>query len=157
VTPTIRTKEQTQIGIYWAYDGTPSLCALPRLYNKIAVHIADQMGTSLNTIEFVRLLALENVAMADAAIAVWESKYCYNYWRPVTGIREFDDGTDPTGAGDGNIEAIRDPTYSLLAARRAGKQTHGAELHTTLPFLPIRTPRVRRCPFLDLAQLLQDQ
>ena len=47
-TPTTRTAEQTQIGIFWAYDGTPSLCAPPRLYNQITMHIADQMGTSAN-------------------------------------------------------------------------------------------------------------
>lgn len=56
---TVRTDEQTGIGIFWAYDGTPSLCA----------------------------------PMADAAIAIWESKYYYNFWRPVTGIREADAGT----------------------------------------------------------------
>jgi hypothetical protein len=36
-TPTVRTERQKFIGIYWAYDGTPSLCAPPRLYNQIAV------------------------------------------------------------------------------------------------------------------------
>lgn len=77
VTPTVRTAEQTGIGIYWAYDGTPSLCAPPRLYNQIATQIADQMA--LNAIELVRLLALVNTAMADAGIAIWESKYYYNY------------------------------------------------------------------------------
>ena len=46
ITPTERTPEQTEIGIYWAYDGTPSLCAPPRLYNQIAVQIADQMGSN---------------------------------------------------------------------------------------------------------------
>ncbi|HEX8090360.1 MAG TPA: vanadium-dependent haloperoxidase, partial [Blastocatellia bacterium] len=86
VTPTERTAEQTEIGIYWAYDGTPSLCAPPRLYNQIAVQIADQMGS--NTVELARLLALMNVAMADAGIAIWESKYFYQCWRPITGIRE---------------------------------------------------------------------
>jgi hypothetical protein len=35
VTPTQRTEDQTNAGIYWAYDGTPSLCAPPRLYNQI--------------------------------------------------------------------------------------------------------------------------
>ncbi len=48
VTPTVRTEEQTDIGIYWAYDGTPSLCAPPRLYNQIAVQIADQMELKCN-------------------------------------------------------------------------------------------------------------
>ena len=43
VTSTQRTAEQTTIGIFWAYDGTPSLCAPPRLYNQITMQIADQM------------------------------------------------------------------------------------------------------------------
>ena len=100
ITLTERTAEQTETGIYWAYDGTPSLCAPLRLYNQITMQIADQMGT--NVVELARLLALVNVAMADAAIAIWESKYYYELWRPVTGIREANAGTGPTGAGDGN-------------------------------------------------------
>ena len=62
---TQRSEEQTFIGIFWAYDGTPSLCAPPRLYNQITVQIADQRR--LSAIQFARLLALVNVAMADAA------------------------------------------------------------------------------------------
>jgi hypothetical protein len=114
VTPTERTVEQTEIGIYWAYDGTPSLCAPPRLYNQIAVQIADQMGS--NVVELVRLLALVNVAMADAGIAIWESKYYYEFWRPIIGIREADEGTGPTGAGDDNTATIGDLTFSPLGA-----------------------------------------
>ena len=114
VAPTIRTPEQTEIGIYWAYDGTPSLCAPPRLYNQIAGQIAEQRRT--NVVDLARLLALVNVAMADAGIAIWESKYFYQYWRPVTGIRESDAGTGPTGAGDGNPATIGAPTYSPLGA-----------------------------------------
>ena len=114
VTPTVRTPEQTGIGIYWAYDGTPSLCAPPRLYNQVTTQIADQMG--LNAIELARLLALVNTAMADAGIAIWESKYYYDYWRPVTGIREADEATGPTGKGDGNPATVGDPDYSPLGA-----------------------------------------
>ena len=114
VTPTIRTPDQTIAGIYWAYDGTPSLCAPPRLYNQIAMQIADQMGT--NMIQTARLLALVNTAMADAGIAIWESKYYYQFWRPVTGIRESDQGTGPTGAGDGNPDTVGDVTFSPLGA-----------------------------------------
>lgn len=114
VTPTERTPEQTFIGVFWAYDGTPSLCAPPRLYNQIAVHIADQMRTS--ELELARLLALINVAMADAGLAVWESKYHYDLWRPITGIRESDSGTGPTGLGDGNVATIGDPTFRPLGA-----------------------------------------
>jgi len=115
-TPTIRTADQTNIGIFWAYDGTPSLCAPPRLYNQIAMHIAEQMGTTANPLELARLLALVNVSMADAGIAVWESKYFYQYWRPVTGIRESDPGTGPTGAGDGNLATIGDTSFTPLGA-----------------------------------------
>jgi hypothetical protein len=115
-TPTVRTAEQTQIGIYWAYDGTPSLCAPPRLYNQVARRIARQMGTDDNVVELARLLALVNVAMADAGIAVWESKYYYQYWRPVTGIREADERTGPTGLGDGNAATAADPNFSPLGA-----------------------------------------
>jgi hypothetical protein len=113
-TRTERTAEQTEIGIYWAYDGTPSLCAPPRLYNQIATQIAEQMRS--NVVETARLLALVNVAMADAGIAVWESKFHYQFWRPVTGIREADAGTGPTGVGDGNPATAGDPTFSPLGA-----------------------------------------
>jgi hypothetical protein len=113
-TPTERTAEQTQIGIYWAYDGTPSLCAPPRLYNQIAVQIADQMGS--DEMELARLLALVNVAMSDAGTAIWESKYFYNFWRPVTGIREADAGTGPTGMGDGNDATVGDPNFMPFGA-----------------------------------------
>jgi hypothetical protein len=113
-TPTQRTPEQTFIGTFWAYDGTPSLCAPPRLYNQITVHIANQ--TKLSTLELARLLALANVAMADAAMTVWESKFYYDFWRPVTGIRESDLGTGPTGAGDGNDATFGDPTFMPLGA-----------------------------------------
>ncbi len=113
-TLTSRTPEQSFIGIFWAYDGTPSLCAPPRLYNQITVHIADQMH--LGTADLARLLALVNTAMADTGIAVWESKYFYDFWRPITGIRESDPGFGPTGLGDGNPSTIENSTFVPMGA-----------------------------------------
>jgi hypothetical protein len=113
-TPTSRTPDQTMVGIFWAYDGTPSLCAPPRLYNQITVQIAEQKRSDVE--ELARLLALVNVAMADAGTAIWESKYHYQLWRPITGIRESDAGTGPTGAGDGNPATVGDPTFMPLGA-----------------------------------------
>src|SRR6266436_5265648 len=113
-TPSMRTPEQSLIGIFWAYDGTPSLCAPPRLYNQITVQIADQRR--LSAIQFARLLALVNVAMADAGMTIWESKYYYDFWRPVLGIRESGPGTGPTGLGDGNPDTIGDTNFSPLGA-----------------------------------------
>ena len=104
VTPTMRTAAQTQIGIFWAYDGTPSLCAPPRLYNQIALKIATDRHT--DAADLARLLALVNTAMADAGIAIWESKYFHEFWRPVTGIRE----------NDGNTMTMRDAGFTPLGA-----------------------------------------
>jgi hypothetical protein len=115
ITPTVRTPYETTTGIFWAYDGTPSLCAPPRLYNQLAITIADAENTK-DPVDLARLLALVNTAMADAGIAIWESKYFYSFWRPVTGIREADPGTGPTGAGDGNPNTTGDVAFSPLGA-----------------------------------------
>jgi hypothetical protein len=119
-TPTRRSADQTLVGIYWAYDGTPSLCAPPRLYNQIAVKIAEDRGT--DGVDLARLLALVNVSLSDAGIVCWDSKYYYQFWRPVTGIRESDRGTGPTGHGDGNSRTEGDPTYSPLGAPASNLQ-----------------------------------
>jgi hypothetical protein len=103
-TKTERTRDQTLAGIYWAYDGTPSLCAPPRLYNQLTMRIADQRHTE--GVALARLLALVNVALADSGTAIWESKFFYELWRPITGIRE----------DDGNPSTVADPTFTPLGA-----------------------------------------
>ena len=108
-TPTERTPEQTIAGIYWGYDGTPNLGAPPRLYNQIAVLIANQQGTGRNrAVNLARLLALVHTALADAGIACWESKYFYKFWRPIGAIRE--------GDSDGNPNTTADLAFSPLGA-----------------------------------------
>ena len=114
ITPTQRTADQTIAGIYWGYDGSPGLGTPPRLYNQIAVQIATQRGTDV--IDLSRLLALLNVGMAEAGLAAWDTKYQYDFSRPVTGIREADPGTGPTGKGDGNPSTIGDPNFTPLGA-----------------------------------------
>ena len=151
VTPTERTDDQTIASTYWAYDGTPSLCAPPRLYNQIVVHIADQMGS--NVLELARLLALANVAMADAGIAIWESKYHYNFWRPITAIRESDEGTGPTGAGDGNPMTIGDPSFSPLGA--PASNLTGPNFTPAVPGLSVRARRIWRRVVPGAAPLLR--
>jgi hypothetical protein len=100
-----RTADQTQIGIFWAYDrpgtGTP-----PSLYNQIVQTIAEQEGNTVE--ENARLFALVNIAQADAGIASWDCKYKDDFWRPITAIRR--------GADDGNPDTIGDPTWEPLGA-----------------------------------------
>lgn len=86
ITPTMRTLEQTQIGVYWGYDGTPGLGTPPRLYNQIALKIAEQKGSDVAAV--ARLLALINVALADAGLVAWQAKYDYEFARPITAIRD---------------------------------------------------------------------
>jgi membrane-associated phospholipid phosphatase len=50
--------------------------------------------------EKARLFALLNIAMADAAICAWDAKYAFNFWRPVTAIRNGDTDGDPTTEPD---------------------------------------------------------
>jgi hypothetical protein len=124
VTPTERTADQTIAGIYWGYDGTPRLSAPPRLYNQIAVHIANQRGTGTQrVVNLARLLALVHTAMADAGIACWESKYVYKFWRPVGAIREADT--------DDNPDTVVDPGFSPLGA--PASNTNGG-VNFTPPF-----------------------
>jgi hypothetical protein len=62
-------------------------------WNQAARDIALDRQLSIG--DTARLLALANLAMADAAIAVWDSKFHFNYWRPITAI-QVDDGIAAT-------------------------------------------------------------
>jgi hypothetical protein len=105
-TPTVRTPEETQIGIFWGYDGSPGIGVPPRMYNQIAQVLAVQEGNTV--VQNARLFALVNLALADTGIAVWDTKYTYNFWRPITAIRD--------GALDGNPLTTADPNWTPLGA-----------------------------------------
>ena len=83
-----RTEEQTEIASFWA-DGAGTETP-PGHWNSIAQTIAGDRGNTLE--QNARLFALLNIAMADAAICAWDAKYTFNFWRPVTAIRNA--GTD---------------------------------------------------------------
>jgi hypothetical protein len=137
-TPTIRTAEQTEIGLYWAYDGTPSLCAPQRLYNQMTAHIARLRRT--RGMPLASLLALVNTAMADAAISCWESKFFYKYWRPVAGIREAkpcvtsDPGATSPCVGDGNPSTFADPSFMPMGAPASNPASNVLPQNFTPPF-----------------------
>ncbi|MFW7381543.1 MAG: chloroperoxidase [Oligoflexus sp.] len=107
VTPTVRSREQTLIGLFWAYDGTPKLGTPPRLYNQIVRTIAQQKNNKIG--ENARLFALVNMAMADAAIQSWSDKYRYNFWRPVIGIRHGHVADVSQSEGDPNWTPLGAP------------------------------------------------
>ncbi len=80
----VRTREQTEVARFWALTGPPS-------WNPVVRSLAK--SKNLSPIENARLFALVNIAAADALIAVFDAKYAYEFWRPVTAIRYE---TDPT-------------------------------------------------------------
>jgi len=122
VTPTERTLDQSASAIFWAYDGTPSLCAPPRLYNQMVIQIGLEQG--LDVVQLARLVAIVNVALMDAGSASWDSKFFYSYWRPITAIREADAGTGPTGAGDNNPGTEGDVNWTPLGAPASNLSGH---------------------------------
>ncbi|KYF83700.1 chloroperoxidase [Sorangium cellulosum] len=119
-TPTLRTPEQTVIGIFWSYDEAPRIGVVPRLFDQIARVVAVQEHNS--EIENARYFALVNFALADAAIATWDTKYHYNFWRPIVGIR--------LANIDGNPLTARDANWTPLAS----PGSNGGPLHETPSF-----------------------
>jgi membrane-associated phospholipid phosphatase len=102
VNSTRRTAEQTQIALFWA-DGAGTVTP-PGHWNVIAQDVASARRLTMQ--QNARLFALLNVAMADAAIAAWDAKYAYNFWRPVTAIR--------AGDTDENAATAPDPEWISL-------------------------------------------
>jgi hypothetical protein len=138
-TTTSRTAHQTFVGVFWGYDATPGLCAPPRLYNMIARTIALRQKM-LRVPEIARFFALVNVAMADAAIAAWDTKYFYQFWRPVTAIRaQSDPNFYPLGAPATNTVG---PNFTPpFPAYTSGHATFGGALFQILrKFWPDDTP-----------------
>ncbi len=92
-----RTAEQTEIALC---DAEP---ALP-MWNRVARSVTAERESGL--VENARLFALLNLAMVDADIACWDSKYTYRFWRPVTAI--------PLADTDGNDATEADPAWTPL-------------------------------------------
>ena len=94
-----RTPEQTEIARFWALVG-------PATYNPVARQLSAEKN--LDMVDNARLFALFSIAAADAGVAIFEAQYKYNFWRPVTAIRN--------GDLDGNHATDRDPTWEPFIA-----------------------------------------
>jgi hypothetical protein len=92
-----RTVEQTAIGQF--YGENPGNQMSRNIRN-----LASARGLSI--VENARLFAQLYVTIADAVIAGWDSKYYYNFWRPVTAIRAADT--------DGNTQTVQDTSWLPL-------------------------------------------
>jgi hypothetical protein len=85
-TSTRRTAEQTTTARFWFFTG-------PRTYNPIVRQVA--LAKKMDIEDCARLYALSSIAGVDAFIAVFDGKYTYNLWRPMTAIRNADLTSNP--------------------------------------------------------------
>jgi membrane-associated phospholipid phosphatase len=95
---TTRTAAQTEIGKFWAPP-------IPNFWNQIAQIVASTNHADLPMA--ARLFATLNLSIADATIGLYDAKYTYQRWRPVTAIRLADT--------DGNTQTVADPNWLPLA------------------------------------------
>ena len=112
-TSTTRTSEQTGIGKFWAGP-------IWNTWNEIAENAALEHHTNLE--RTARLFAVLNLSVADSAIAMYDVKYHYQLWRPISAIRLADT--------DGNPATVADPTWSPLVVTVADPSYPAA--HSTI-------------------------
>jgi PAP2 superfamily len=93
----VRTPQQTQTALFWSEN---SALQWPRNLRKLALE------KRLDLADTARMLALTQVATADAILACFDAKYHYLAWRPVHAIRRADT--------DGNPATDPDPTWTPL-------------------------------------------
>lgn len=91
-----RTPDQAEIAKFWA-NGAGTFTP-PGHWNQIAEDASALTGNSLE--DCAQLFALLNIALADAAIVCWDSKYQYNFWRPITAISQADKDNNPNTTAD---------------------------------------------------------
>jgi PAP2 superfamily len=83
-----RSTQQTETARFWLMVGPPAYHPFVR-----QLVTAKQMSVG----DSARLMALAAIGLNDALIAVFDAKYHYNFWRPITAIRNGDiDGNDLT-------------------------------------------------------------
>ena len=101
------TVDQALTGRFW--NG-----AIQNYWNEIAQTAA--VSHELTTAQSARLFALLNLALADSVIAFYDAKYTYNFWRPVTAIRNATLAANPHTTADPNwlpevTNTAADPSY----------------------------------------------
>jgi hypothetical protein len=97
---TVRTPEQTEIGLFWTEHTTAQYGRLLR-----------GLGADLSLADTARLFAMAYAAEADGIIGCFNAKYHYSFWRPVTAIRN--------GDIDGNPDTVADPNWTPLVTTPA--------------------------------------
>lgn len=96
-TSTKRSAQQTEDARFWLITGPQSADPIVRQLAK---------AKEMSVIDCARFMALVAVAAADAGIAVFDAKYQYDFWRPVTAIRNGDIDDNPATERDATWQPI---------------------------------------------------
>jgi hypothetical protein len=98
-----RTPAQTDLALFWAAN-------FQVVWNQVLRDIATAHVHNID--DSARLFAFVNLAVADAVITAWDSKFHYVFWRPVTAIQEGDNDGNRETDGDANWQPlINTPNY----------------------------------------------
>ena len=132
-----RTDEQTLISLFYA-NPVMSLAINPARQISLDIRgLAAQQEYSVA--DNARFFAQTYTAIADATIGCWDSKYFYNFWRPVTAIVQ--------AAADGNDQTQPDPNWlpsTITAGHQEYPSAHGcitsATAHSMAAFLGTKRP-----------------
>lgn len=102
---TTRTADQTQLAHYWANDIDGTYKPVGQQYDHTAV-IFKKYRPNGSSFESAKLFGLTSAALADAAIAIWDSKYetSWDVWRPADAIRRAGEVPNPNLVADPNWE-----------------------------------------------------
>jgi hypothetical protein len=92
-----RTARQTEDARFWLLGGSRAENLLPR---QIVV------AKNMDLVDSARFMALVSVALVDSMIAVFDSKYKYEFWRPITAIRNGDIDGNPATERDASWQPI---------------------------------------------------
>lgn len=98
-----RTVEQTAIARFWEE-------VMPPIHHGIVRSVANASGRDIT--RNARLFAAVTQASDDGLIAVFDAKYHYGFWRPLTAIRNGDiDGNDATERDGSWVPFIETPMH----------------------------------------------
>jgi hypothetical protein len=96
-TSTKRTARQTEDGQFWLITG-------PASYYPIVRQLV--VAKKMDLVDSARFMALASTAAADAYISVFDAKYHYDFWRPITAIRNADNDDNPATERDATWQPI---------------------------------------------------
>ena len=108
INSTTRSADQTDIGRFWG------AAPVQNVWNQIAQTAGLSFDNSLE--QNARMFALLDTSLADGVIALYDSKYAYHRWRPVTAVQAADNDGNPDTTGDPNWTPLAvtalDPSYA---------------------------------------------